>query len=77
VLEEVSYAELFSGTITLGNRTIPVGSLSSFFMARRIAQILKRWILEGKFELTNPVAKLPGKETGIRMRGFEIKEKKQ
>ncbi|HOJ31730.1 MAG TPA: homocysteine biosynthesis protein, partial [bacterium] len=77
VLAEVSYAELFSGTIKLGNKTISVGSLSSFLMARKIAETLKKWISEGKFELTEPVAKLPGRETGIRTKGFEIKEKKQ
>ena len=77
IVGEVSYAELFSGKIKLGTKEIPVGSLSSFLMARKIAETLKKWIIDGKFQLTNPVAKLPGKETGIKMKGFEIKEKKQ
>ncbi len=74
VLAEVSYAELFSGSIKLGKKTVPTGSLSSYFKARKIAETLKKWITEDKFELTNPVAKLPGKESGIKFKGFEIKE---
>ncbi len=77
VLCEVSYAQLFSGSIEIGKQKIPAGSLSSFFMARKIAETLKNWISSGKFKLTNPVAKLPGKESGIKIKGFEIKEKHQ
>lgn len=77
ILGETSYAELFSGEIKLGNRTIPTGSLSSFFMARKIAETLKGWIANRKFQLTNPVASLPGKESGIRFKGLEIKGKQQ
>ncbi|MCM8788231.1 MAG: homocysteine biosynthesis protein [Candidatus Omnitrophica bacterium] len=77
ILREVSYAELFSGTIKLGEKKIPAGALSSFVMARKIAEILKNWISSGKFELTNPVARLPGKEAGVKMKGFEIKEEIQ
>ncbi len=77
ILGEVSYAELFSGRIKLGSRTISTGSLSSFFMARKIAGILKGWIADRKFELTEPVASLPGKESGIHFKGLETKEKHQ
>lgn len=77
ILGEVSYAELFSGSIKVGERTIPTGALSSFVMARKIAGILKNWISSRSFELTNPVAKLPGKESGVKMKGFETKEKIQ
>lgn len=73
VLGEVSYAELFSGSIKLAGKTIPVASLSSFYMARKIAQTLKQWVISGSFELTKPVAGLPGKESGIKFKGFEIK----
>jgi len=76
ILGEVSYAELFSGRIKLGSRTIPTGALSSFFMARRIAEILRIWIADKRFELTNPVANIPGKESGIRLKNLEIKEKR-
>lgn len=77
VICEVSYAELFSGSIKVGEKSIPTGGLSSIFMARRIAEMLKNLISSGKFEITNPVAKLPGKESGVKMKGFEIKEKIQ
>ncbi len=77
VICEVSYAELFSGSIRIGRQQIPVGSLSSFFMARKISQVLKNWILLGKFAITDPVAKLPGKETGMKTKGLEIREKPQ
>lgn len=45
-------------------------------MARRIAEILRIWIADKRFELTNPVANIPGKESGIRLKNLEIKEKR-
>ncbi|HTY08744.1 MAG TPA: homocysteine biosynthesis protein [Candidatus Edwardsbacteria bacterium] len=59
VLAEVSYAELRSGRITVGGKTVPTAPLSSLAKAREIAQTLKQWITSGKFELTAPVAPLP------------------
>ncbi|MEM3050949.1 MAG: homocysteine biosynthesis protein [Candidatus Bathyarchaeia archaeon] len=59
VLARVSYKELKSGSITIGDRRIRVSSLSSLKTARKIAATLKRWIEEGEFYLTAPVERLP------------------
>ena len=68
VLGEVSYAELRSGRIKILGKEVPTGSLSSYAKAREIAEILKSWIREGKFLLTQPVASLPGSESGVGFR---------
>jgi uncharacterized protein (DUF39 family)/CBS domain-containing protein len=59
VLGRVSYKELKSGSITIGDRRIRVSSLSSLKTARKIAATLKKWIEEGEFYLTAPVERLP------------------
>jgi uncharacterized protein (DUF39 family) len=64
-LGEVSYAQLRSGKIKVLGKEVPTGSLSSYAKAREIANILKHWIKEKQFFLTQPVEKLPGKESGI------------
>lgn len=64
-LGEVNYAELRSGRIRLQGREVPTGSLSSYPMALKIAEELKKWILEGRFLLTSPVASIPGAESGL------------
>lgn len=66
VLAEVSYGQLKSGKISIANRDVPTASLSSYFKAVEIARILKGWIERGEFLLTEPVAPLPGIESGIR-----------
>jgi CBS domain-containing protein len=58
-LRKVSYAELKSGAITIGDRRVRVSSLSSLKTARKIAATLKSWIEEGTFYLTAPVERLP------------------
>ncbi len=65
ILGEVSYAELKSGKIVIKGKEVPTASLSSYPRAAEIAAILKEWILGGKFLLTEPVAPLPGVESGI------------
>ena len=65
ILGEVSYAQLKSGSITAQGKEVPTGSLSSYSRAVEIANILKEWILSGKFVLTEPVAPLPGVESGV------------
>ena len=60
ILGEVNYAELKSGKISFMNKEIPTGGLSSYLKAREVAELLKRWLLKGKFLLTEPVAPLPG-----------------
>ena len=58
-LAKVSYKELKSGSITVGDRRIRVSSLSSLKTARKIAGTLKSWIENGEFFLTAPVERLP------------------
>jgi len=65
ILGEVSYAQLKSGMITVQGKEVPTASLSSYPRAVEIASLLKEWILSGKFQLTKPVAPLPGVESGI------------
>jgi uncharacterized protein (DUF39 family) len=58
-LAKVSYKELKSGSISVGDKKIRVSSLSSLKTARKVAQTLKIWIQEGTFNLTAPVERLP------------------
>lgn len=55
----VTYAELRSGSIQINGKTIPTAPLSSLYKARQIAGILKEWIKNGQFTLTEPVQPLP------------------
>ncbi len=65
ILGEVSYAQLKSGSIKVQGKKVPTASLSSYPRAVEIANILKEWILNGKFFLSEPVAPLPGVESGV------------
>ena len=67
-LGEASYAQLKSGEITVKGRKVPTAPLSSFSKAREIAGILKDRIKAGKFTLTEPVAGLPGADSGYAFR---------
>jgi len=58
-LRKVSYKELKSGAMTVGDKRIKVSSLSSLKTARKIAATLKEWIENGEFYLTAPVERLP------------------
>ena len=62
---EVTYAQLKSGKVTVQGKKVPTASLSSYPRAVEIANTLKGWIQTGKFELTQPVASLPGVESGV------------
>jgi uncharacterized protein (DUF39 family) len=64
ILGEVSYAELKSGKIAVQGKELPTAPLSSYSRAAEIANTLKEWILSGEFTLTEPVATLPGAESG-------------
>lgn len=65
ILGEVSYAQLKTGTIQVQGKEVPTASLSSYPGAVKIATILKERILSGKFQLTEPVASLPGVESDV------------
>ncbi|MEM2930627.1 MAG: homocysteine biosynthesis protein [Thermoproteota archaeon] len=58
VLRRVSYRELKHGRVEINGRTVKAGSMSSIRKAREVAETLKKWIMEGGFLLTRPVAPL-------------------
>ena len=58
-LAKVSYKDLKSGNVTVGDRKIRVSSLSSLKTARKVAATLKTWIDNGEFFLSAPVERLP------------------
>ncbi len=68
VVRRVTYAELRSGRVEVKGKEVPVSPLSSFRMAREIAEVLKRWIERGEFLLTSPVQGLPREGTFRPMR---------
>jgi uncharacterized protein (DUF39 family) len=67
-LGEVNYAQLKSGKITINNKEVPTGGISSYVKAKQIAETLKRWIEKGNFVLTEPVAPLPSIESNIQFK---------
>jgi uncharacterized protein (DUF39 family) len=56
---EVSYGQLMSGTIEVNGKPVQTAPLSSYVKAREIAEILKKWILDDKFTLNEPLQTLP------------------
>lgn len=62
VLGEVSYAQLMSGKMKLGEQEVPTVPLSSLVRAREVAATLKEWIKSGRFLLGEPVELLPSVE---------------
>jgi uncharacterized protein (DUF39 family) len=71
ILGEVDYASLKSGTITIQGKEVPTASLSSYPKAVELANLLKEWIKAGEFLLTEPVAPLPGVESGVKFKNLE------
>ncbi len=59
VVARVTYAELRSGRVEIEGRRVRTGALSSYRMAREIAERLREEIEEGEFLLTEPVERLP------------------
>jgi len=68
---EVNYAQLKSGKIKINGKEVPTGALSSYSRAKEIAEELKSWIKKGGFSLTEPVAGLPGAESGYKCRALK------
>ena len=58
-IRRVTYADLKSGTIDLGDRRVPSFPLSSPLLSRRVAESLKTRIRSGNFTLSLPVSPLP------------------
>jgi uncharacterized protein (DUF39 family) len=75
ILEQVSYRDLRSGKVSIAGKEVPTASISSYPMAREIAGILKNWILEGKFLLTQKVASFPGPESGQTFKPLAMRQK--
>jgi uncharacterized protein (DUF39 family) len=63
-LGEVNYNQLKSGRIMVQGKDVPTGALSSYSKAKEISEELKSWIKKGDFLLTEPVAPLPGVDSG-------------
>ena len=59
---EVSYAQLQSGEVELEGKKVPTSPLASYVMARRIASILKDWIVQRGFTLGEAQLSLPSVE---------------
>ena len=73
VVSHVSYENLKSGQVSIGEKEVRTSPLSSFKYAKEIAESLKSWILNGSFRLTKPVEPLPSQRDfrGLRIRGLE------
>lgn len=67
-LGEVSYVQLKSGQITIKGKKVLTGGISSYSRARKIAKLLKKRIISGKFYLTEPVAPIPSVDAGIKLK---------
>jgi uncharacterized protein (DUF39 family) len=72
VLCYVNYEQLRSGEIEVEGRKVAVGSLSSYYKALEIANLLADEIRRGDFRLAEPIAYLPKEST---MRPLLIREK--
>lgn len=64
---EVTYSQLKSGTIKVNGKEVPTYPISSYSMAKEIAETLKKWIELGKFYLTKPVQELPKAGSDIKI----------
>lgn len=58
-LGTVTYAELRTGSIELHGKKVPTGPISSLPKARAVAAELKRWIVEERFPIAEPLQLLP------------------
>ncbi|MBN2620063.1 homocysteine biosynthesis protein [candidate division WOR-3 bacterium] len=70
VIAHIDYRALKSGTIRIKGRSIPAFPMSSYTKARDIACILKQWIVQGQFLLSQPAQALPTREAGAVVRPF-------
>ncbi|MGQ9611050.1 MAG: homocysteine biosynthesis protein [bacterium] len=70
-LGKVNYKQLKSGEIEINGKKVPTSPLSSYPRALKISQILKEWIKQGKFLLTEPVQLLPSADSGISFKALK------
>ncbi len=60
---QVTYAELRSGQIQVSGRKVRTAPVASLSKARRIAELLKTALLEGRFEISQPVKMFPSENS--------------
>ncbi|HJA14328.1 MAG TPA: homocysteine biosynthesis protein [Candidatus Butyricimonas faecavium] len=72
ILGKTNYAALQSGEIEVNGHKIKTAPVASLSKARQIAEILKSWIQNGNFLLTEPVRPMP---TGTSLKGLQEIEK--
>lgn len=70
IIKRVTYKELKSGLVEIKSIQVKTSSLSSYYLAKKIAELLKKWIEKGRFFLSEAVEKLPLREdsTGMAQR---------
>lgn len=68
IIDQVNYAQLKSGEITINGKKIRTAPMSSYVRAKEIANTLKKWISEANFQLTQPVQNLPSVEDNIQLK---------
>ncbi|MFH1403561.1 MAG: homocysteine biosynthesis protein [Candidatus Altiarchaeota archaeon] len=59
VLKNVSYDELISGKVSIGDKTVKTASMSSFRISYEIMEKMREWMEAKEFYLTEPVRRLP------------------
>ncbi|MEN9216005.1 MAG: homocysteine biosynthesis protein [Gloeomargarita sp. HHBFW_bins_162] len=67
----VNYAQLKSGRITINGTQVRTAPLASISWSLEVAKILKSWIEQGQFTLTEPVAPLPQDRTFLPQDGLD------
>lgn len=72
VITHVSYEALKSGQITVADKKVHVGSLSSYNKALEVAHLLRDEIARGDFRLSEPIHRLPIDQP---MKSLTIREK--
>ena len=72
--ERVTYEQLKTGSITVEDKEISTGSLSSYSMAQEIAALLRDEIKRGDFMLSEPISRLP---VDTNMKPLRDREKSQ
>lgn len=72
VIDKLNYEQLKSGEVKINGKSVEVSSLSSYFMATEIAELLKEEIARGEFLLSQPSTRLPLNQS---MKSLNIREK--
>lgn len=65
-----NFKELKSGKIKINGKEVITTPQSSYPRAKKIAETLKQWILQGEFEITRPVASIPSADANIEFKSI-------